>query len=131
MTKEEAKIWLNKLYARADITDEYGDMEDMQPYVEAIDTVTKTIDQTTWIPCSKRLPEEDGAYLVTVEMVVGKPRIDIRSYAKDLNKVDEYDFPEHKCGWYDYDSEFGHWEDTAVTAWMPLPAKPYKAESEE
>ena len=36
MTREEAKNWLHKLYARADITDEYGDMEDMQPYEEAI-----------------------------------------------------------------------------------------------
>ena len=36
MTREEAKSWLRKLYARADITDEYGDMEDMQPYEEAI-----------------------------------------------------------------------------------------------
>ena len=36
MTREEAKNWLNKLYARADITDEYGDMEDMQPYEEAV-----------------------------------------------------------------------------------------------
>ena len=36
MTREEAKTWLNKLYARADITDEYGDMEDMQPYEEAV-----------------------------------------------------------------------------------------------
>jgi len=37
MTREEAKNWLRKLYARADITDEYGDMEDMQPYEEALD----------------------------------------------------------------------------------------------
>lgn len=36
MTRKEAIKWLNKLYARADITDEYGDMEDMQPYEEAI-----------------------------------------------------------------------------------------------
>ena len=36
MTREEAQNWLHKLYTRADITDEYGDMEDMQPYEEAI-----------------------------------------------------------------------------------------------
>ena len=36
MTREEAQNWLRKLYTRADITDEYGDMEDMQPYEEAI-----------------------------------------------------------------------------------------------
>ena len=43
MTREEAKNWLNKLYSRADITDEYGDMEDMQPYKEAVDMAIKAL----------------------------------------------------------------------------------------
>ena len=45
MTREEAKIWLNKLYIRTDITDEYGDMEDMQPYEEALDMAIKALEQ--------------------------------------------------------------------------------------
>jgi len=81
-----------------------------------------------WIPVSERLPE-DGTYLVTAERIVGEPVINIKSFAKDLHKVDEFDFPKHKCGWYggwyDYDSEYGYWEDTSVRAWMPLP-KPYE-----
>ena len=81
-----------------------------------------------WIPVSEKLPQ-NGTYLVTVRSMVGVPRIDIRSFAKDLNKVDEFDFPKHKCGWYDYDSEYGYWEDTEVIAWMPLP-EPYKVEQE-
>ena len=44
MTGEEAKKWLNKLLARADITDEYGDMEDMQPYEEAVNMAIKDIE---------------------------------------------------------------------------------------
>ena len=87
-------------------------------------------EQTTWIPVSERLPE-DGTYLVTLERFYGgEPRINMRSFAKDLNKVDDFDFLEHKSGWYDYDSEYGYWEDTSVIAWMPLP-EPYKEESEE
>ena len=82
-----------------------------------------------WILCSERLPE-DGTYLVTVERIVGKPRTDIKSFAKDLNKVDEFDFPKHKCGWYNYDSEYGYWEDTKVIAWQPLP-KPYEPQESE
>ena len=278
MTREEAKKWLNKLYARADITDEYGDMEDMKPYEEAINMAIKALEQEPccdaisrqdairvasgychwsnipdelaklpsvnpipcedaisrqaaideifseplyktglkkryaedavpaifekikalpsvstgnpnrcgedvtctvtcavtctdaisrqaaidamatldwqelylpiqfkelldelpyvsvkektglWIP-SERLPK-DGIYLVTVERTTGKPRVEIKSFAKDLNRVDDFDFPEHKCGWYDYDSEYGYWEDTNVIAWMPLP-QPYKGESED
>ena len=84
--------------------------------------------QTRWIPVSERLPK-DGVYLVTVERTLGKPRIETKSFAKDLNRVDDFDFSEHKCGWYDYDSEYGYWEDTNVIAWMSLP-EPYKAESE-
>ena len=52
MTREEAKIWLNKLYTRTDITDEYGDMEDMQPYEEALDMAIKALEQEpsiTWV----------------------------------------------------------------------------------
>ena len=46
MTVEEAKKWLNKLYARADITDEYGDMEDMRPYEEAVDMAIKSLQES-------------------------------------------------------------------------------------
>lgn len=44
MTRKEAIKWLNKLYARADITDEYGDMEDMQPYEEAINIAINSLE---------------------------------------------------------------------------------------
>ncbi|MBO7731283.1 MAG: DUF551 domain-containing protein [Methanobrevibacter sp.] len=82
-----------------------------------------------WIPVSERLPK-DGTYLVTVERIDGAPRIDMKSFAEDLNKVDEFDFPKHKCGWYDYDSEYGYWEDTKVIAWIALP-KPYALQESE
>ena len=82
-----------------------------------------------WISVSERLPE-DGTYLVTVERTVGRPRIDIKSFAKDLNKVDEFDFPKHECGWYDYDSEYGYRENVNVIAWMPLP-KPFEPQESE
>ena len=49
MTREEAKKWLNKLYARADITDEYGDMEDMQPYEEAVNMAIKALEQMDFL----------------------------------------------------------------------------------
>lgn len=90
----------------------------------------QALEQTRWIPVSERLPE-DGTYLVTLERFYGgEPIINIRSFAKDLNKVDKFDFPKHKCGWYDYDSEYGYWEDTEVIAWMPLP-KPYEPQESE
>ena len=86
--------------------------------------------QTEWTPVSEE-PPEDGPYFVTVERMDGKPIVDIGSFAKDLNEVDEFDFPKnlYKSGWYDYDSEYGYCVDTNVTAWMQLP-QPYKAKSE-
>ena len=47
MTNEQAKTLLNNL-ARADITDEYGEMVDMQPYEEAVDMAIKALEQE---PC--------------------------------------------------------------------------------
>ena len=84
-----------------------------------------------WIPVSERLPEKDGEYLVTVSSFCGLPQcIEVLSFATDLHKVDEYEFPEHKCGFYEYDSEWGYLEVDDVIAWMPLP-EPYRKESEE
>ena len=73
-----------------------------------------------WVDIRERLPE-DGIYLVTVERIAGVPRIETKSFAKDLTRVDNFSFRKHKCGWYDYDSEYGYWEDTNVIAWQPLP----------
>ncbi len=43
MTSEEAETWLKKLYTRADITDDYGEMVDMQPYEEAVNMAIDAI----------------------------------------------------------------------------------------
>ena len=68
-----------------------------------------------WIPCSERLPEEDGQYLITVKY-------------KHVNDSYEDIYAEHG-EWYDGRWDmfcFGHCgkvED--IIAWMPLP-EPYK-----
>lgn len=71
----------------------------------------RTIDAVSeWIPCSERLPSEQGQYLVT-------------TYAyNDYHYVDVLSF--HKGKFYETDSEWGDVVDNGVVAWMPLP-KPY------
>lgn len=91
-----------------------------------LNTIIQALEQTRWIPVSERLPENDGTYLVTAESI-GRRITRIRSFAENLNKVDEYDFPINKCGWYDYDCEFGYWEDTEVVAWVSL-IEPYESQ---
>ena len=87
-----------------------------------------------WISIKDRLPDKDGIYLVTYRSVIADIRfIRIYCYSNNLSKVDKYDFPRSKynrAGWYDYDSEYGHWEVTNVIAWMELPEE-YKYKGEQ
>ena len=63
-----------------------------------------------WIPCSERLPDEDGTYLVQQD----DERIDILCYYKGWN-----------CTYMDVDKT--RWSNVAerknIVAWQPLPAR--------
>lgn len=81
-----------------------------------------------WIPVSERLPEEEGDYLTTVKGRISTHH-EILSFAKNLYKVDKFDFcAKKRPGWYFLDHEYGYIEETDVIAWMPLP-EIYNAES--
>ena len=85
-----------------------------------------------WIPYSensKKLPEDRQRCLVTIRDG-REPEIDIVGYATDLHTIDKYDLPDSKPGWYGFDSEYGYYEQTGVTAWMPLPES-YREEGEK
>ena len=73
-----------------------------------------------WIPCSERLPSENGDYLVTLENGVVK----ILGYSTTQRTT----YPK---GFY-YIKDGFSWRQmqNPVVAWMPLP-EPYKAESED
>ncbi|MBR3580751.1 MAG: DUF551 domain-containing protein [Lachnospiraceae bacterium] len=114
MTREEAIRYLGVHSS----TNGSGLCTDEQHY-EAKQMAIKAIEQTRWIPCSERLPEEDGQYLITVKYV----------------HVDGYDdiYAEHG-EWGDGNWDmfcFGHCGQVeTILAWMPLP-EPYTAESED
>lgn len=84
------------------------------PFAKVLYEVLRILEETKWIPCSERLPEEDGQYLITVKYV----------------HVDGYDdiYAEHG-DWTDGKWDmfcFGHCGKVEnITAWMPLP-EPYK-----
>lgn len=71
-----------------------------------------------WIPCSERLPSENGQYICTL------PFGD-----NDDNEVYVWALSFHNGRFYDDDDEWGMTFYDDVIAWMPLP-KPYKEESE-
>lgn len=86
--------------------------------VETLPPVTPQ-SETGWIPCSERLPEEDGQYLITVKY---KPEADYEDIYAEHG--------EWTNGQWDMFC-FGHCgEIEDITAWMPLPA-PYKPQESE
>ena len=116
MTVKEALIELN--FALGEIYDQV--FYDDKPYefdkdeYEALDMAIEALKQNRWIPCSERLPEENGQYLIAVKYV----------------HVDGYDdiYAEHG-DWADGKWDmfcFGHCGKVeSILAWMPLP-KPWK-----
>ena len=74
-----------------------------------------------WIPCSERLPEDEGKKYI-VQKTNGF--IDILGFTKDAYKLSRFDFYEYKgkkqSVFYEWDSEYGYidWE---CEAWQPLP----------
>lgn len=79
-----------------------------------------------WISVKDKLPDKDGDYLCCWSLSYSdKPFINIYSFAKNLRKVDKYDFKGmNRADWYGYDSEWGYCEQAGVTHWMPLPELP-------
>lgn len=61
-----------------------------------------------WIPCSERLPEDDGTYIVSGKWGSGKVSVG-------------------ECEYYKHDGYFRTAWNFDVIAWMPLP-EPYKGE---
>ena len=84
-----------------------------------------------WISCKDHIPTEDiKDCLVTIDCFGVSRYIKSISYAKDLNKIAEWDFPakDYKGvgGFYDYDSEYGYYEVGNVLAWCEV--EPYEGE---
>lgn len=99
----------------------------------ALLTAIAALEKTRWISVKDTLPNKDGQYLCCyVNVLSGKPRIGIYSFAKNLRKVDNYDFYNmNRAGWYGYDSECGHYEIGNVAHWMPLPELPKENSDEQ
>lgn len=80
-----------------------------------------------WIPCSERLPEEDGLYLVT-----SREKATAEEFGFDLDDVEVRKMRFNEDGWR-IPKHIPEWINgvvhTTVLAWMPLP-EPYKEEQE-
>ena len=97
-----------------------------------------TLEMPVWIPCSERLPEEEGNYLVTfgafAETINGEKVIfgDIDGSVSEIGYgCYERDIFWHPTafGWYDL-ATATPFDKRAIIAWMPLP-KGYKETNHE
>ena len=84
-------------------------------FLEVLDEVEKE-QNNGWIPCSERLPEEYGDYLVWWADITGKQYYEIAEYEPNNGWIGE--IPQAVEGKY------------SVIAWQPLP-EPYKEGEEE
>lgn len=116
MTNKEAQIIIGNIPIKPEVLD---DCYDVTEYQAAKTKAIKALEQTRWIPCSERLPEENGQYLITVKY---KPEADYENiYAEHGEWTD---------GQWDMFC-FGHCGEVEdIIAWMPLP-EPYKEDDED
>ena len=94
------------LYTEPLYTDSINDRTDIREHIDRMPTVCAEAHE--WIPCSDRMPDKEGWYLITVDE--GGP--------KNYVETDYWSF----CG-----CDF-RWDDhfkSDVLAWMPAP-KPYQ-----
>lgn len=80
-----------------------------------------------WICAKDRMPSKNGEYLCVCEYWV--PKIEVCSFSKNLYSVDKFVFSDKKkkCGFYNYDRDWGYFEEMHVTHWMELPDLPSDA----
>ena len=118
---EEIKKWLKKcpnadcslcqLNFHCDIEAEA--LEYIQQLENQIGGLTEKVEQIKeeypkWISVEDRLPERDGAYLVTTNSFGDRQSVKLRWFAKDGEMVEAYDLAGQKDVWYLYDIECGY-----------------------
>jgi hypothetical protein len=93
-----------------------GYLTDLLPIenYDEVEEIMLALEQTRWIPCSERLPEEDGFYLATCDGEICGEDEPISGMAEFENGKWVDDEDDYQC----------------VLAWMPLP-EPYNVESED
>ena len=94
----------------------------------ALDTVIEAAEETRWIPCSERLPEEYGEYLITWTTSQSKKSYIAICECEITNEYD-YEYDRFNVEWV-LDDYIEAYRDVEVIAWLPLP-QPYKAEGSD
>lgn len=133
MTREEMwKEFENQLIreTRTPVTMSFDDAEKLTKLgiEETVAKWKRRLEQTRWISCSERLPEEYGEYLITwTTSQIKRPLIAISE--GDVTGEFDHEHNRFKFEWL-LESYIKAYLNVEVIAWMPLPPS-YKGESEE
>lgn len=103
---------MSRLIETADAINALYELNNEHPFrnmkfSEVVNCISSLPPAKQWIPCSERLPEEDGQYLVTLDFAWGK----------EIEMGD----------WFIFEDGHGEWVNPnshVTVAWMELP-KPY------
>lgn len=131
ISREEAIKAINGLWVdvgnRHENDYEYGRNQGIDCALDVIEELPSA--EAEWIPCSERLPERNGAYLVWMQWTCDEElTVSIINYDADCEMFGEWHELYHPRTLGYLDSDFD--EIKGVIAWMPLP-EPYREESEE
>lgn len=127
MTREEAIEYLDKLYMQAEITDEYGDLDDTEPYETAIEIATEALRQPEqkWIPFKQEQNSDTGLWEWVNPLPKDGQHILVSIALNGYEPVhDDYFFEDGSGLWLDSGYEIG----ADAVAWMPLP-EPYQEDT--
>lgn len=120
--EERCRYWEN-CAAEYDETGDEVNMDICDGKAIELHTIIKHINEQPkvgeWIPCSERLPEKNGIYIVD-DRAFNSPWIHTAGF-----EVSSQAWCENH-GVY-YDDKYGRYEDGRVTAWQPLP-EPWEGE---
>ena len=124
ISKTEVLTLIEEIKCNDDIPKNYGTLLDIMRMIRNMPTVDNT--DNGWIPCSERLPEESGYYLVTYHNWSDGnflPKYN-DTYARKLH----YQISDHFVGWNypkNVDDRAENDCHKEVIAWQPLP-EPFK-----
>ena len=90
----------------------------------------KEVKKDDWVPCSERLPERDGEYLVTYEKgYAGDYGFDLVGIAPFEVDCEGFGIWQENFDLHTLGSLGSDWVDIPVIAWMPLP-EPWEGEND-
>jgi hypothetical protein len=125
--REDNGAEVSGYYLKLNAEDPLHIIVDMDGQYHKVDSDTVVTDNNVgckWIPVTERLPEDQHKVLCFKKSNYGSYAM-TANFAKCLEEFCDIDFQGKKHGgFFNYDREYGFYELSDITHWMPLPEPP-------